>query len=295
MTTKNKYSFFSKIFLLVVGVVYFLNYIYSNTLPDLLSLAPQEVIKNLSLWKLVSFPFAPGGLESVLLFALVFYFISPKLESYIEGLRYPLWLFLLTLLQGCILTLVFINSNVIIAGMDGMSFYVMIVYALLKSRDKIRFLNFPPMPVIAFSMLLGFLWFGMNLVNFSTSGNESLFFSAVGSSLFGITAGLIHYLQIRLSGLDSVKTGRIDNDQELKLPSPEELSMAHSTNIRARKIYNAVRQDYLDEENYLLSDDMSENEDKLNEILDKISVSGEDSLNSFEKRFLHEYSKRLNL
>jgi membrane associated rhomboid family serine protease len=204
MANKATYSFFSKIFLIIIGIIYFINFIYSNVLPDFLSLSPNDVIKNLSLWKLISFPFAPNGIESVVFFAFVFYFISSKLETYIEGLRYPLWLFLLTLLQGCILTLVFINSNVVIAGMDGISFYVLVVYSLLRSKDKINFLNFPPLPILAFSMLIGFLWFGLKLVNFSTTGNESQILSAIGSSLFGITAGLIHYLQIRLSGMNNI-------------------------------------------------------------------------------------------
>lgn len=286
------HSFFSKMFIILIGIVYFLNYIYSNVLPDMLSLAPQEVVKNLSLWKLVSFPFTPGGLESVFLFAFVFYFISSKLESFIEGFRYPLWLFLLTLLQGCILTLVFINTNVVISGMDGISFYVLVVYALLRTKDKINFLNFPPMPVIAFALLLGFLWFGLKLVNFSTTGNDSAFLSALGSSLFGITAGLIHYLQIRLSGLQLI-TNQRNYDNDFKLPSPEELSLAHSTSTRTRKYYQSGHKERPDEEPYLLSEDMSENEDRLNEILDKISISGQDSITPLEKRFLTEYSKRL--
>lgn len=293
MSPKVANSMFSKIFLILVGIIYFLNYVYSNVLPDLLSLSPQLVIRELSLWKLITFPFSPGGIESVVLFAFVFYFISSKLEFYIEGLRYPLWLFLLTLLQGCILTLVFINSNVIVAGMDGISFYVLVVYALLRSKDKINFLNFPPMPILAFSMLLGFVWFGLKLVNFSTTGNDSVFLSALGSSLFGVTAGLIHYLQIRLSGLNSTRSSKSDIDSDMRLPSPEEMSVAHSSNTRLRKFYQSGKPDYLDEEPYLLSDDMSENEDKLNEILDKISISGKDSLSPFERRFLNEYSKRL--
>ncbi len=293
MSPKVANSMFSKIFLIFVGIIYFLNYVYSNVLPDLLSLSPQLVIRELSLWKLITFPFSPGGIESVVLFAFVFYFISSKLEFYIEGLRYPLWLFLLTLLQGCILTLVFINSNVIVAGMDGISFYVLVVYALLRSKDKINFLNFPPMPILAFSMLLGFVWFGLKLVNFSTTGNDSVFLSALGSSLFGVTAGLIHYLQIRLSGLNSTRSSKSDIDSDMRLPSPEEMSVAHSSNTRLRKFYQSGKPDYLDEEPYLLSDDMSENEDKLNEILDKISISGKDSLSPFERRFLNEYSKRL--
>lgn len=286
-------NIFSKTFLLVTGIVYFLNYIYSNVLPEWLSLEPAMIIKQLNLWKLVTFPFAPGGAESIFLFALVFYFISSKLEAFIEGPKYPLWLFLLTLLQGCILTLVFINSNIIIAGMDGISFYILVVYSLLRPKEKIYFLNFPPMPVLAFSTLLAFIWFGLKLVNFSTGGDNALFLSALGSSLFGITAGLIHFLQIRLTGLNSSRNTKIENSSEFEMPSPEEISISHTTNAKLRKLYQPVKADYLDEEAYLLSEDMSENEDKLNEILDKISTNGKESLTPLERRFLHEYSKKL--
>lgn len=293
MSRRTKNSVFSKLFLLITGIVYFVGYIFSNVLPDLLALNPQEVVKNLSLWKLVSFPFSPGGIESVVLFAFVFYFISSKLETFIDGLRYPLWLFLLTLLQGCILTLLFINSNVSITGMDGISFYVLVVYSLLRTKDRIYFLNFPPMPILAFSMLLGFVWFGLKLVNFSTTGNDSAFLSAISSSLFGITAGLIHYLQIRLSGVNPTSNKEYRNN-EFRIPPPEELSVAHSANAaRLRKYYQSNRNEYYDEDEYLLSEDMEENEDKLNEILDKITLNGKDSLNNLEQRFLTEYSKRL--
>lgn len=293
MSKQLKSSVFSKLFLLFTGLVYFVSYIYSNVLPDWLALNPQDVVKDLSLWKLITFPFSSGGIESVVLFAFVFYFISSKLESFIEGLRYPLWLFMLTLLQGCILTLVFINSNVSITGMDGISFYVLVVYSLLRTKDRIYFLNFPPMPILAFSMLIGFVWFGLKLVNFSTTGNDSAFLSAISSSLFGITAGLIHYLQIRLSGLNPTNNKQFRGN-ELRIPPPEELSIAHSANAaRLRKYYQSSHNDFRDEDEHLLSEDMDENEDRLNEILDKITSNGKDSLNPIERRFLTEYSKRL--
>lgn len=286
-------SVFSKIFLLFTGIVYFIGYIYSSVLPDILSLSPQDVIKNLSLWKLVSFPFASGGLESIMLFAFVFYFISSKLEQYIEGLKYPLWLFLMTLLQGCILTLVFINSDVVISGMDGISFYVLVVYSLLKSKDKIIAFNFPPIPIFAFALLLGFVWFGLKLVNFSTTGDDSMFLSALGSSLFGITSGLVHYLQIRITGINA-NSRNLRNGDDLRIPPPEELSVAHTLNSnRLRKYYQSNQPDLSEADYYLLSDDMSENEDRLNEILEKISSSGQSSLSDFERRFLNEYSKRI--
>ena len=287
------YNIFSKSFLIIIGIVYLLNYIYGNTFSNFLSLVPSELVRNLYLWQLLTFPFAPNGIESILFFGLVFYFVSPKLESYIEGLRYPIWLFLLIILQGCILTLVFINSKITITGLDGIAFYVLVVYSLLKPKDKIEVLNFPPMPIIAFALLISFLWFGLKLVNFSTIGNESNLLSSISSSLFGITSGLLHYLQIRFSGFSHTKNDDISTDNSIKLPSPEELSLAHSSNLRLKKLYQNKNLNFSENYSDILSDDMQENEDKLNEILDKIIISGKDSLTNFEKKFLDEYSKKL--
>ncbi|GAB1372913.1 hypothetical protein MASR1M45_29770 [Candidatus Kapaibacterium sp.] len=293
MNLKVNNGVFSKSLLLIVGVIYFLNYIYSGVLPQILSLVPAKVVHELSLWRLITFPFVPPDIESVVFFAVVFYYLASRIERYIAGVRLAIWLSLITILQGSVLTLLFMGNDITFAGMDGAAFYVLVFYSLISSKDRIEFLNFPSLPVQAFSMLLVFLWFGLKLVNFSTSGNSMDFLSATSSALFGITAGLIHYLQLRFyNNLMRKREEAIISSYPI--PKPEELSMAHSNMRTMRKMYERQNQsdrEIMDED--ILSDDMSENEDKLNEILDKIGNTGKESLTDFERKFLDAYSRRI--
>ncbi|MCO5251793.1 MAG: rhomboid family intramembrane serine protease [Candidatus Kapabacteria bacterium] len=293
MPIRNKNSIvFSRVFLLIVGIIYFVNYIYANILPDMLSLRPNDVLDNLMIWKLLTFPFTPGTIEAMLLFAMTFYFISPKLEEIVDQFRYPSWLFLLSILHGCAMTLIFWKTDVVIAGMEGVAFFVLTLYLFLKPKSMVEFMKFPPLSTVLFTAGLIFLWFGMKIVNV-TGGINTQFIPQFSSALFGITLGALIYLQIRLASNHRSRS-RVDRyDSDLKVPRPEELSVALISNTKLKKQYRTL-EDELETELYsLLSDDPAENEEKLNEILDKIAVHGKDSLSPYENRFLEEYSKQL--
>lgn len=283
---------FSRVFLLIVGIIYFINYIYANVLPDMLSLRPTEVLDDLNIWKLLTFPFAPGTIEAILLFSVTFYFISPKLEEIVDRFRYPSWLFLLSILHGSAMTLIFWKTDVVIAGMEGVSFFVLTLYMFLKPKSMIEFMKFPPLSTILFTAGLIFIWFGLKIINV-TGGLNTQFIPQISSAIFGITLGALIYLQIRLanSHRNRNRSDRYRSDRTIH--HPEELSVAVVSNAKLKKQFRTL-EDELDTELYsLLSDDPAENEEKLNEILDKIASHGKDTLSPFENKFLEEYSKQL--
>ncbi len=288
-TNRNK-VFFSRLFLLIVGVIYFINLIYASVLPEMLSLVPSQALDKLQIWKLLTFPFTYGTLEAVLLFAVTFYFISPRLEEIIDNLRYPSWLFLLSILHGCSMTLIFWRSDVVIAGMEGVSFFVLTLFMFLKPKSMVEFMKFPPLSTILFTLAIVFLWFGIKIIGV-TSGTNTQFIPQFSSAVFGITMGAMIYLQIRLANKREVTKFTSSYPNRTLLPHEE--MMATLSNLKLKKQYRNLETDTEDELYPLLSEDPSENEDTLNEILDKIIDLGNASLTPAEKKFLEDYSRQL--
>jgi len=190
------------------------------------------------------------------------------------------------------MTLIFWRSDVVIAGMEAVSFFVLTLFMFLKPKSIVEFMKFPPLSTVLFTCAMVFIWFGIKIIGV-TSGTNTQFVPQFSSALFGITLGSLIYLQIRLANSHR-RRNRLDRyDNDLKVPQPEELSMALISNTKLKKQYKNIEEESDDELYSLLSEDPAENEEKLNEILDKIADTGKDSLSPFENKFLEEYSRQL--
>jgi membrane associated rhomboid family serine protease len=288
---------FSKIFIFAISIVYLLNYIYIDFLPNLLSLQPKEIIQNLSLWKLVTFPLTPGSTEAFYLFVFTFYFIASKLEMLVDNIRFPIWLMILSLLQGCVLTLLFWNSNFVIGGLEGTSFFILTLYCLLKPKSQLKIMR-SNISVIAFTVILIVIW-AVYKFTFSIYFGSYTMIPSLSSAVFGISVGLMVYLQVRFTKAPKKGYQQID-EKDLMSITPNELLATVKDKKKSGFLYNTEKlgHDNLDEfyesdKYYHLSENAEENEDRLNEILDKIGSTGRESLSPSENKFLEIYSKQL--
>ncbi|HPP40321.1 MAG TPA: hypothetical protein PK498_08525, partial [Candidatus Kapabacteria bacterium] len=93
------------------------------------------------------------------------------------------------------------------------------------------------------------------------------------------------YIEKREFEINSSKQRQV----KINIPEPEEIVAARKiSNVNISQIYHKYEEDYCE-----LSDNEEENEEKLNQILDKINEKGKESLSYYEKKFLNEYSKRI--
>lgn len=292
MFRKKNINLFSKTLLFITGSVYIINYLLKGFLSDIFHLNPELIVKNYEYWRFITYPLATGTMEGVLLFALSFYVISTKLEDVLKRSYYPLLLFLLISLQGIVFALFYLFSgiNINISGMEGISLFVLTLYILLRPSEKVAFLNFPILSTTVFSVSLFSVWAGLKYYNV-TVNMEPEIESAIASIVFGIGSALIMFVQIRLLQI-LIRRRYKDQRSNVNLPQEEEPSYAFMTQAKLRKYYQ--EQDRISEEDdILLSNNPDENEQILNDILDKINIHGTDSITIPEKRFLKEYSKYL--
>ncbi len=280
--------YFSHRLLFVVMLVYAINYLLNGVINSYVALIPSLVIDKLELWRVLSFPLATPPIESIVLFAFVFYFIAPKIESLLPRTFYPLLLGLLILLQGVISTVTFWKSSLVFTGMDGLSFFVMFLFALLSISKKTLPLWFNPLRTGLMIMLSGGLWTAALLVHANKSSDSFIITGSAGA-LFGILYACVTFLQIRFVGKNKQKNDDLLLPPDMTIPSPEELKYALA-GINEKKYFKNSGYDAFDKES---EPQFVPDEDRLNEILDKISETGQDSLTPLEKQYLEDYSNSL--
>jgi hypothetical protein len=280
--------YFSHRLLFLVMLVYAVNYLFNGAINFYLALIPSLVVDKFEVWRVLSFPLAIPPIESIVLFAFVFYFIAPKIESLLPRTFYPILLGLLVLLQGVISTVTFWKSNIIFTGMDGLSFFIMFLFALLSISKKTLPLWFNPLRTGLMILLSGGLWTAALMVHSGKSGDSFIITGSAGA-LFGVLYACVTFLQLRFVSKNKTKQDELLLPPNISIPTPEELKYALA-GINEKKYFNNSGDDFSDRDSDV---QFVPDEDRLNEILDKISESGKDSLTSIEIQYLQDYSNSL--
>ncbi len=291
---------FSKFFLVIISIAYIVNVITNYTFVPMLSLQPKIILERLDLWKILTFPISIHTFDSFILFAFAFHFFSGKLENLVGSIRYSIWLLILNLILGCLVTLLFWNSSFSYSGLDSISFFVITLYLMLKPKSSINIYR-KRIYVIPTTLLFLMLWIATKMIMYGLN-DYSVALDTLTSFIYGVTSSLLVYFQIKIyteskdSSINYIK----DHRQLLDETNLEYLSTIKEKNAsylyNAEKLNQEYNTDYNESYDFTsqgISNDPQINEDRLNSILDKINDQGESSLTVSEKKFLYFYSKQL--
>ncbi len=283
---KTKYGISHKLLFLTLAF-YAVNYISGGVINTYIALVPSLVSSNFELWRMLTFPFAMPSIESIILFIFAFYFIAPKIEYLLPGKVYPILLGLLVTLQGLVTTITFRNSPLIFTGMDGLSFFIMFLFAFISLSNRTLPYRFKPLKTGLFIFLMAGLWTLSLLLN-SEMSNTDLMITSSSGAVFGIIYAFVTFLQVKIAKRNIDKqTAKLP--ENIKIPTPEELkyAIAHISEKRLYNRYNDIPYEQPAQAEFV------PDEDRLNEILDKISEFGQDSLSNSELQYLKDYSDYL--
>lgn len=280
----NSYGLVSRTVFFVFGIFYLLDILMSGQLTGLFLLDPKLVIESTEFWRVLTYPLAFDNIGSFFLFTVAMAIFSPRIEQLYSSFTIPVVTVLLIVLHGTVLTLVNLDANHIIKGTDGISFFMFSAFLLSSPRSKIVIPNFKS---VKSSRLISFLvitWLFIGLGRMLLDP-EYYFWSNAELAGFGIINGLLLHYQLKFfkrfkSKYEEEPYHAPDDESEPELISVDE--------FRRMNEY-AKKQD----EQYVLSNNPYSDEDRMNEILDKISEFGMDSLSPYEQLFLEEYSKNL--
>lgn len=285
---KKRIYYFSHLILFITGTAYVLDLIMGGKLSDLFALNPQLIFSKLEWWRIFTYPLANDSIESTILFLFTFFIFAPKLEEIYQQWLYPFIIVLLINIQGIILTFLLWNSNMVISGMEGLSFFVLTLFTLINIKKRLILVNRFYMHTGLFTLGMVSVWAVMLFIHGVFLESYSHVFEGIYSATFGLSVGFTAYLQMRYT--KNLKPNKLHYPNETpEIPKPEDLSLALIANQEIRRFNQRLQEEFggLSEPPFQFS------EDKLNEILDKANEKGFDSLSNDEKKYLNEYSKQL--
>ncbi len=282
MRISEKIRNFSRNFFILSVIAYLADHFMNGALSSILLLGPDFIIQDFQLWRLVSFSLMPASFENIVLMAFSFHIFSFLLEDILHQVLYPILVLLIAALQGILFTLVFWQSDISLFGTEGISFFVLALFTALKPTSRLRFFHAFTVKSYKVTAFVALTWIILKSIVIFAGNDTQLWLSAY-NMIFGITGGLFTYMQIKL-----FKKIRESSEKNPVIPSPEELSMAYIS-AKSRSMESAEQtRAYIP-----ISDDPDINEEILNEILDKITEQGRNSLSPEEVYFLKEYSRQI--
>lgn len=276
---------FSFAFLFLILVFNLLNILFNLKFENLLLLNSHKLLQNYELWRIITYPTILDDYTFIFIFAPILLLISTKLENYLNKYLYPIFLFMVSILNSLLLTVTFWNNDINISGAETMGFFILTLATLLIPKENV--LNKVNLNISTFSILLGIFW----IITKYTSPDAKLIYSV--APLFGILTGFLMFLPLKnmKKYIENRENDLLRKQSQVKISIPEReelVTMRKFSSMSLSQIYHKYEEDYCS-----ISDNDEENEEKLNQILDKIIEKGQDSLSHYEKKFLEEYSKRL--
>lgn len=276
-------TIFSQFFLIVSGVSFVFSFFKPDLIKELFSVIPWRLYPGYEVWRLLTFPFSSGNLESFILLTLCVGLFLPIVETTIATKRLFLSVILLFITQGLMYTIAFHSNtnNTVLMGADSMSFFAMGMYTFLQPHRPISLwknMEIKGMFLVVLLATISFLYSGLR----SAQSPELFYYCAINSAfgvLFAVITTFTYQKTWRILHFRRHQINPLRNSDELFQHQEEFVSS--DGQVREFPItYSSTTVHLSDEE-------------MLDQILDKIYEHGQDSLTPEEKQFLDEYSQRM--
>jgi membrane associated rhomboid family serine protease len=275
--------------LLVFGTLYFVNVVaLHGYLSSLFALVPSETLNKWQYWRVLTYPLAIDSFWSIITASAVFYFFAPEVEHILSTRKFVTALALFGITHAAVYIPIMWSSNLALAGPTAASLFVLTLYTYIYPSGELSL--FGLFSLRAKILLAGMVVISLLMPLFSQPMNPIGFIHVFADELFGVFSGfLFAYLYFGSRSDDSFTLTR-------KQPQAAPRRTATST----ASAFPTLQSTAHDEERSLslpiidTSDDNTYlDEDRLNEILDKITEKGQGSLTSAERKFLQDYAKKL--
>lgn len=287
----HKSNYISKLFVIILMIFYSLDLFTKGQLTQLFAFDSRAIVDSGEFWRLVTYIFVPGQIEGIVLGFVTFLALGTRLELSINKFVLPILLILVASMHSTFFIWLNTYSDISFSGIEGLAFFVITIFVFINWKDRTAILGKKRVYTRNFAFALGSFWSIIQVLKIIEFGDinatSSMFFAG-----FGIINGLI--LNLQLFVINKISQSRISDNPEYEKNEGSFLSEMEKEEFSLALI--ASKEKYLNhkEEKPLLSNDPQFNENKMNEILDKISEHGFEALSPNEEYFLKEYSKSIN-
>lgn len=277
--------------LAVVGIVYLINaFVFRGALTSLLALFPSEAIGRWQYWRFFTYPFALAD-WSIIPATITLYFFAPEVEEILGARKTLLTMALFVMIHGVIYTPLMLMANVPLAGPQAAALLILTMYVYLYPSGEVSLFGLVPLrATLLLGITLGIAFLTPLLARpMSPLG----FIHVFADELFGVFAGfLFSYLYFgRASRTNTPRFWAAERSQPPVRRTPASTApISRSSTPAQSESKSSPLPSYSEAEH---DEPTSLDEERLNEILDKINEKGQASLTSSEQKFLKEYARRL--
>ena len=278
--------------LLILGGFFVVDSLSANQLRAALGHNPEAVL-NGEFWRLLTFPLISDNLHHLILTAFSLYAVFPELERMLGARRLYTYGALMLMIVGLLFTAM--GQNAGIAMQPGVFPFVLaalVVFIYLFPTSEMSFFGIVSLPGWLAISLLGGTAVLVDLIEMVM--DPGLFGGFLAIDMFGIGAGVA----FAVSAFDNSRSSRAPR-RESEETRPDAGREYEQTEDESEEDYSfAIRslrrhERRADVPTPGLEEEETFSEERLNEILDKISSRGESSLSAAERRYLRDYAERL--
>jgi membrane associated rhomboid family serine protease len=276
--------------LLLFGGFYFLNIVLRGLLTQWCALLPFASVGGGQYWRFATYPFASNGFWEMLSTGAVFYFFAPEVERILHPPRMVMLIAVFVVVHGLVYAPLLWISSAPLAGTGAIALFILTMYVYLYPTGEVSLFGLIPLRA---TMLLGIMFIVAVAGSFlSMSFNPAALINAFADAGFGIFFGFIFshlYFGKFSAGSRALFQREQRSTRRAQTPTPTTPASV------ARSPFTAVGET---ERRLSLSGEQSGgdeelDEDRLNEILDKINEKGQDALTPQERKFLRDYANKL--
>ena len=276
--------------LLLCGLGFLLDVALPYDLMQFTALYPDRFFGGYEFWRIASYPFFGIGFWKLLSASLVLYFFGPEVEHLLRTDRFLRLSAGFVLLHGIAYTLLMQGGSTPLAGPFAYALAVLAVFAYMYPTAEFSLFGIIAIRAWVFALIFAAFSIVPGILAVITGTQPLAVF--IAGDMAGITFGLLfahfyfrkYHISLPAKFMKSRSGTPVSQSSRPVTPvvrkTRTEFSPLKGKSVQSSPLYS---EDH----------DMSLDEQRLNDILDKISEFGRASLTEEEVQFLEEYSRRL--
>jgi membrane associated rhomboid family serine protease len=248
-----------------------------------------EMLTNkMQLWRFATYPFIYGNIANAFIGFVALYYLAPQIKKQLNKGVFDFSFSFAVFFIGMVLFMLNFNSpKTPVFGIEALSAFVLSLYALFNRQKDKRFFKSIRLNRTAFPIFILVGWSALYLLGTGAMGINSDIISPSPAMLgIGFLTGFLGYFILK----NETKEFDLNRFQVYKMPERRDLEPTPAL-IDTYKSMEMQKPQPQEELITFSEEDPEQNEEILNDILDKINALGFKSLTEEEKEFLHIYAK----
>jgi membrane associated rhomboid family serine protease len=260
---------------------------------SLLALDPVLALGEFEIWRLMTYPLAVEGFGSVLVASFIFYFFAPEVEQMLGVKRFLTAIGAFVALHGLIFASLFASSSLVLNGPDMVALVILSIFTYVYPKSIVNIFGIFTLE----SRVLARIVIGLAIIPDIIIGIQApeKLLETFATDVFSVVTGFAfaHAMFNKYStplfdtSKDRTSDKSFEGSYKGSMFSPDESDIVEHEPVsyrRSSRFMKKVTKPKKEEKTP---------EERLNDVLDKISAFGKSSLTQEEQEFLKQYSEKL--